>query len=595
MGDDFLRYFDSEMRYLREAALEFAGEHPDRARALGIDAFPGPRDESVERLFQGFAFMMARLRHKLDDDLPELTTSPLSQLLPVVNHPLPSMAVVELAPERRESFTRDEVIEAHTELLSLPVEYPAGGAQRCLYRTSRDMRLSPLFLDDLSVSTRTDGNQTLGFTLALYSGAEVEHIDWRQLSFYLGGTRQLQSELYLALTRRVQSIRVRLSGETEGEWLSLSGGFTPVWRQAEPDGEFPWPDSDSPAPCGEIRPLLAYFSVPEHYYFLSFNGLDALALTPDCRSVHVQIILSGKLSPACLITPDALLLHCVPVINLFRVMGEPIKINPAEREYVVRPYQQGGERLEVYRIDEVSQRAGDKVATYTPYCQFSHRGEILNDRLPERFYDTRLHRGPAGGHETVLTLGGSQHTQEETRLHLNLTCTNGFLPRQSLQRAIFDSAYSLNGVSLRGQTRALPGLPCYPPESVRYPWHLMSLLHPQTFNHLLTAQALRHVLVLLDWTDSKDNAERIAGVMDVTPERITTLAHGQFHRGISVHLTLDETRFSGIGDAWLFSEVVERFYAQYADNRCVVQLDVTLHPSQTHWRWPVNCVDDVLL
>jgi hypothetical protein len=27
----------------------------------------------VERLFEGFAFLMGRLREKLDDDLPELT------------------------------------------------------------------------------------------------------------------------------------------------------------------------------------------------------------------------------------------------------------------------------------------------------------------------------------------------------------------------------------------------------------------------------------------------------------------------------------------------------------------------------------------
>jgi type VI secretion system protein ImpG len=31
------------------------------------------RDPYVERLFEGFAFLMGRLREKLDDDLPELT------------------------------------------------------------------------------------------------------------------------------------------------------------------------------------------------------------------------------------------------------------------------------------------------------------------------------------------------------------------------------------------------------------------------------------------------------------------------------------------------------------------------------------------
>ncbi len=54
MDNDFLTYFDGEMRYLREAGQEFAKEFPELGRTLGLDDSPVPRDESVERLFQGF-------------------------------------------------------------------------------------------------------------------------------------------------------------------------------------------------------------------------------------------------------------------------------------------------------------------------------------------------------------------------------------------------------------------------------------------------------------------------------------------------------------------------------------------------------------
>ncbi len=37
MDDLTLRYFDAEMRYLREAAKEFAQAHPDRAAMLDLD------------------------------------------------------------------------------------------------------------------------------------------------------------------------------------------------------------------------------------------------------------------------------------------------------------------------------------------------------------------------------------------------------------------------------------------------------------------------------------------------------------------------------------------------------------------------------
>ncbi len=42
----------------------------------------GARDPFVERLFEGFAFLMGRMREKLDDDLPELTESVVSLLWP---------------------------------------------------------------------------------------------------------------------------------------------------------------------------------------------------------------------------------------------------------------------------------------------------------------------------------------------------------------------------------------------------------------------------------------------------------------------------------------------------------------------------------
>lgn len=42
MDDLTLRYYEAEMRYLREAGKEFARAHPDRAAMLNLDK-PGAR------------------------------------------------------------------------------------------------------------------------------------------------------------------------------------------------------------------------------------------------------------------------------------------------------------------------------------------------------------------------------------------------------------------------------------------------------------------------------------------------------------------------------------------------------------------------
>ena len=95
--NSILRYYEAEMRYLREAGSEFARAYPDRARMLNLDRI-GERDPHVERLFEGFAFLMGRLRHKLDDELPELTEGIVSMLWPHYLRMIPSLSILELQP-----------------------------------------------------------------------------------------------------------------------------------------------------------------------------------------------------------------------------------------------------------------------------------------------------------------------------------------------------------------------------------------------------------------------------------------------------------------------------------------------------------------
>src|SRR5271154_6173199 len=95
--DSILRYYEAEMRYLREAGKEFAQAHPDRARMLNLDRV-GDRDPYVERLYEGFAFLSGRLQQKLDDELPELTEGLVSLLWPHYLRMIPSLSIVEFVP-----------------------------------------------------------------------------------------------------------------------------------------------------------------------------------------------------------------------------------------------------------------------------------------------------------------------------------------------------------------------------------------------------------------------------------------------------------------------------------------------------------------
>ncbi len=139
MDDLTLRYFDAEMRYLREAAKAFAQAHPDRAAMLDLDK-AGTPDPYVERLFEGFAFSVGRLREKIDDDLPELTEGLVSMLWPHYLRTIPSLSIVALTPTLP-AMKMAETVPAGFEISSRPLG-PKNTV--CRYRTTRDLTLNPL-------------------------------------------------------------------------------------------------------------------------------------------------------------------------------------------------------------------------------------------------------------------------------------------------------------------------------------------------------------------------------------------------------------------------------------------------------------------
>ena len=71
MDPRLLRYYNQELRYLREMGGEFAREFPKIAGRLGIEGLE-VSDPYVERLMEGCAFLAARVQLKQDAEFPEL-------------------------------------------------------------------------------------------------------------------------------------------------------------------------------------------------------------------------------------------------------------------------------------------------------------------------------------------------------------------------------------------------------------------------------------------------------------------------------------------------------------------------------------------
>ncbi|MFF7710113.1 type VI secretion system baseplate subunit TssF [Pseudomonas sp. NPDC007930] len=570
-----LRYFDAEMRYLREAGQEFAEAFPDRAALLNLDK-PGARDPFVERLFEGFAFLMGRLREKLDDDLPELTEGLVSLLWPHYLRTIPSLAIVELAPDLA-TLKSDHPLPQGVLVQSQPL---GPRHTRCSYTTTEPLRLRPLAVDALSLGFEADGRARLQLRLACAEGADWAAVDLARIPLYLNADAPLASALHRALTLKAAALYVRLPGQ---ERQALAGHFA-AKGFAEQDRL--WPKGSSAFSGYQL--LLEYFCFREKFMFVTLHGLEQLQLPAGSPWLQLEVVLEDPWPAQFSLKAEHLRLHAVPVINLFPLEADPMSLDPLQTEYLLRPKRLQDGHLEIYSVDEVLPISSADAGAYVPFTSFRHQGGMLREGAPERYFHTRVRRGPNGLHDTWLILGGEAFERERLgapqRVSLKLTGTHGQLPRRALRSTLLDSAATgLAGLKVRNL--CAPTLPCYPPSQDRFHWRVLSHLGANFLPMLDNPDVLRGTLALYDWSGCELNRRRLAAILAVRHQLLQRYEQGLLLRGVGIEVTLDGNGFSGEGDVCLFGEMLHRFFALYADMNLFTELTLRVQPEGKTLRW----------
>src|SRR2546426_4256099 len=101
MDARMLRYYSQELQHVREMGAEFAAQFPKIAARLALDATE-VADPYVERLLEGFSFLAARVRLKLDAEFPRFTQHLLEVAYPHYLAPTPSMVIAQFVPTMTE-------------------------------------------------------------------------------------------------------------------------------------------------------------------------------------------------------------------------------------------------------------------------------------------------------------------------------------------------------------------------------------------------------------------------------------------------------------------------------------------------------------
>ena len=581
MDDLTLRYYEAEMRYLREAGKEFARAHPDRAALLNIDRV-GKRDlcrAPVRRL------RLPDRPHPPEAGrrLPELTEGLVNLLWPHYLRMVPSLTVLELRADAH-ALQQAKRIEAGLSVRTSPL---GSEAVRCAYRSTQPVEIQPLRLSQAGVRQDGAGRSVLELCFELGAAAKRETLDLSRLRLFLAADLPIAFALRHALTRQLGHARLQAldpGGHPAQPLPALR--FEPVGFAA---ADRLWPTADNA--FGGYQLLLEYFCFREKFLFLDLCGLDAALLPAGTRAFALELVLSQRYPADMPFNADNLRLHCVPAINLFPLEAEPLRVDHLSHEYRVTPLASQGPELETWSVDEVESMDGDsgKRHAYVPFSSFRHRGGMLRHEAPERFYHARTRLGAAGRPETWLVLGGhlwdspTAARREET-LSLRVTGTNGMLPRKALREAqILERAVAAPLSQISNLTA--PTMPCYPPAEDRYQWRVLSHLAPN-FLSLLDAEVLRGTLALYDWTEDELNRQRLSGLLEVRHRLIQRVQRGCLERGVGIELAVDRTCFAGQGDLYLFGDLMHRFFAAYADMNLFTRFEMRVLPENERIAWP---------
>ncbi|WP_141591547.1 type VI secretion system baseplate subunit TssF [Myxococcus sp. AB056] len=572
----FSKYYLSELSYLREMGRAFGLANPSVAGLL----VERGADPDVERLLEGFAFLAARIRERVDDDVPELVHGLTELLLPHYLRPLPASTIVEFTPHLRALRGRSR-LAAGAEVASQPID-----GTSCVFRTTTDVDLLPVQLTDALLDRSSITAPVLRLYFQTTEQGRAEVFREQGLRLFIHADLSAASVVLLWLLRYCRQVRVRgASGQGDGIKLSANAiqpvGFHRDFKL------LPWPRASE-----GYRHLQEYLTLPEKFLFFEVRGLDAAAgLKEDRFEIAFHLERPPPLDAR--IHREMFRLHCAPVVNLFSVPADPILHRTLDREHLLRASDLPPNHAEIYSVDSVTGlKAGrNERRVYRPFYEFTH---TAGGDAEQSFY--RLRRAPSPldeGIDTYITLETPRNIAPEVNaeeaLSMDLTCTNRSLPSR-LQVGDLTASTSASPTQAKFKNISPVSRPARAPLGTELHWRLLS--HLAINQHSLAdAAALRRLMDLYNFHSLTDNLAarasrlRINAIRAVETKPVTRFLEGAPLRGHRTRVDLDEENFMGVGDSFLFGSVLEELLASHVTINSFNELSIRLHPSQTEFAW----------
>lgn len=627
-GDEMLDYYQRELDYLRHAGAEFARRHPQAAARLELGGAESP-DPHVERLLEAFAFLTGRVRRELDSEFPEIASALLEALLPNVTAPLPSMTIVQLAPDHKQGLAAaGRTIEAGTPLHAAARRAEAGGEEiSCQFRTCYPLTVWPLQVDyagleaphlHRGLAERPEVASVLRLRLRCGAGASFGAgegaIAPDSLRFHLHGDWDRAGPLYELLLCQVAEL---LLVAPDGDCADAMGGAGQTamragWREvgyAADEAVLPAAGQAHPA----YRLLQEFFAFPRKFLFFEAHNLAARlhALSAPAGgigdSVDLLFLLNGQAPSGLRVGAGDFLLGCTPAINLFPRTSETLRLDQRSVEYRLSPDARREASTEIHSILSVdaSYADGQPAMALAPYYGFglARPGEAPLDHHTALWMARRVPAAAPGMGGTEIQLSFAELDHHPSLPHAPLVSARTLCTNRELAATIRPDPPGGATFLAAPAAGVLPVRCLYQPSRQQSPpldggqlWRLVSLLHlNQLTLEQLSAEpeagslaTLRQLLELCASVGAPGGARHIRALRRVQCRPVVRPVRGGpapgFRRGFEITLDLADGNY-GDGTPLMLAAVLQRFFCLYTPINSFACVNAT-HGEEKVKAWP---------
>ncbi len=355
--NDLFRFYKDELFALRHSAGNFSKQHPEIASKLDFKANES-LDPHTERIVESAAFLSAMLQKSISDKEKSIAFHIISALYPNLINTFPPCSVVRFENDINISTSEPIKIKRGTILFAKNTN-----DVDCKCRTLYPLNIYPISIHSVNlqkVQRRIGGIDSWALQIEIKTDSvPLEQMQLNDILFYINcdtveDSLLLYHSIFFDCDRPIHIL-------INNKYVKINSS------QIIPCG---LNDEDSVCPVAKytsntIQLFQEMVNFKRKFMFFKIVGIDETLnksneYNIDKMSILIDInFVDEKLTQ--IVTKDCIQLNCTPIVNLFPVTSDPIRIDGTKHKYLLLPDQANDQTMEIhsvlslYKVDQDSE------------------------------------------------------------------------------------------------------------------------------------------------------------------------------------------------------------------------------------------------